>query len=236
MEGLSFRISHRADEAADSPPIHLVGARQELGRVPASGRPRIALHSLVQDYLNRTENLRGIVTNGLTLRLLRNCTFVRRQAYVEFDLAGTLEEQRFQDFAALYRLLHSTRLPRGAEDARRLLARKVLCPFSRAGWASSRASARRRRAMLDHARQRLSAPSPPTTNSAGGIAPSCSDLRSDRSREPVPPALRSWFTGSFSCSFLGGRPEERFHRLYREHSGIARLRRLLDHRGGFQRP
>ena len=109
VDGLSFPISHQAGEAAESPPVHLVGARQELGRVPATGRPRMAPHSLVQDYLNRTENLWGIVTNGLCLRLLRNCTFVRRQAYVEFDLAGMLEELRFQDFAALFPIAPSAR-------------------------------------------------------------------------------------------------------------------------------
>lgn len=85
-DGLSFAISHRAGEPEDAPPVHIVGARQELGRVPASGRPRLAPHSLVQEYLNRTEHLWGLVTNGITLRLLRNSTFVRRQAYVEFDL------------------------------------------------------------------------------------------------------------------------------------------------------
>lgn len=111
VDGLSFAVSHRADETEDTPPLHIVGARQELGRVPASGRPRLAPHSLVQEYLNRTEHVWGVVTNGLTLRLLRNSTFVRRQAYVEFDLRSVLEEQRFNDFQALYRLLHQTRLP-----------------------------------------------------------------------------------------------------------------------------
>jgi hypothetical protein len=116
IDGLTFAISHRAGEAEDAPPLHIVGARQDLGRVPASGRPRLAPHSLVQEYLNRTEHLWGVVTNGLSLRLLRNCTFVRRQAYVEFDLQAILEENRFQDFAALYRLLHRSRLPRGMAD------------------------------------------------------------------------------------------------------------------------
>ena len=117
VDGLTFAISHRSGEAEDTPPVHIVGARQELGRVPASGRPRMAPHSLVQEYLNRTEHVWGIVTNGLTLRLLRDSTFVRRQAYVEFDLTAILDEQRFQDFAALYRLMHRSRLPRGIGDA-----------------------------------------------------------------------------------------------------------------------
>jgi len=116
VDGLSFAISHRAAEAEDAPPIHIVGARQELGRVPASGRPRLAPHSLVQEYLNRTEHVWGIVTNGLILRLLRDSTLVRRQAYVEFDLEAIFDEKRWEDFAALYRLLHRTRLPRGMAD------------------------------------------------------------------------------------------------------------------------
>lgn len=116
VDGLTFAISHRGGEDADAPPIHIVGARQKLGSVPVSGRPRLAPHSLLQEYLNRTEHLWGLVTNGQTLRLLRDCTFVRRQAYVEFDIPGILEEQRFQDFAALYRLAHRTRLPHRLAD------------------------------------------------------------------------------------------------------------------------
>jgi N-6 DNA Methylase len=116
VDGFTFAISHRAGEAEDSPPVHIVGARQELGRVPPSGRPRLAPHSLVQEYLNRKDHVWGIVTNGLTLRLLRDSTLVRRQSYVEFDLEAIFDEQRFSDFVALYRLLHRTRLPRGAAD------------------------------------------------------------------------------------------------------------------------
>lgn len=119
-DGLSFAISHRAGEAEDATPVHIVGERQELGRVAASGRPRLAPHSLVQEYLNRADHVWGIVTNGKTMRLLRDCTFVRRQAYVEFDLAAILDEQRFNDFSVLYRLLHITRLPRGISDAKGL--------------------------------------------------------------------------------------------------------------------
>ena len=116
VDGLTFAVSHRANEAENSPPVHIVGARQELGRVAASGRPRLAPHSLLQEFVNRTEHVWGLVTNGLTLRVLRDCTFVRRQAYVEFDLQEMIEEQLFQDFSALFRLLHRSRLPRGIDD------------------------------------------------------------------------------------------------------------------------
>lgn len=116
-DGLSFAISHRAGEPQDAPPIHIVGVRQELGRLAPTGRPRLAPHSLLQEYLNRTEHLWGLVTNGRLLRLLRNSAYIRRQAYVEFDLAAILTEQHFPDFVALYRLLHRTRLPLREEEA-----------------------------------------------------------------------------------------------------------------------
>lgn len=117
VDGQTYAISHRAGEPDDAPPVHIVGARQELGRLAPSGRPRLAPHSLVQEYLNRTEHVWGLVTNGLTVRLLRDSNLVRRQAYLEFDLPAMLEEQRFQDFAAFYRLLHRTRFPRGVGEA-----------------------------------------------------------------------------------------------------------------------
>lgn len=119
LDGLTFAISHLLSSPLPSSlsplpsafPVHIVGYRQELGRLAPSGRPRLSPHALVQEYLNRSEALWGLVTNGRTLRLLRNSTFVRRQAYVEFDLEGLFEEERFADFVLLYRLLHRTRLP-----------------------------------------------------------------------------------------------------------------------------
>ncbi len=117
VDGHSFAISHRAGQTEDSPPVHIVGARQELGRLAPSGRPRLAPHSLLQEYLNRSDRLWGVVTNGFILRLLRQSTYVRKQAYVEFDLASIMEEQHFQDFSILYRLIHRSRLPRVEEEA-----------------------------------------------------------------------------------------------------------------------
>jgi hypothetical protein len=118
--GVLYAISHRAGEQEDAPPVHIAGARRELGRVDPTGRPRLSPHALLQEFLNRTDHLWGIVTNGLTLRLLRDSTYVRRQAYVEFDLQAIFEaegDSRFADFVLLYRLLHRTRLPRGTADA-----------------------------------------------------------------------------------------------------------------------
>jgi hypothetical protein len=118
IDGMSFAISHRLGEDDDAVPVHIVGFRQELDQRAPSGRPRLAPHTLLQEYLNRTEHLWGIVTNGRIIRLLRNSTAIRRQVYLEFDLATMIEEQHFQDFAVFYRLLHRSRLPRTASAAR----------------------------------------------------------------------------------------------------------------------
>jgi hypothetical protein len=117
LGGQLFAVSHRAGENEDAPPVHIVGARRSLDRVDPSGRPRVSPHALLQEFLNRSDHLWGIVTNGLELRLLRRSTLLRRQAYVAFDLEAIFEEERFIDFVLLYRLLHRTRLPKGIEDA-----------------------------------------------------------------------------------------------------------------------
>lgn len=124
IEGASYFISHRAGVHDQAPPIHITGFRQSLDRRPESGVPRLAPHSLVQEYLNRSEELWGIVTNGFTLRLLRDSHLIRRQAYIEFDLKEIIEGERFADFALLYRLLHATRLPKGIDDADKCLLEK----------------------------------------------------------------------------------------------------------------
>jgi hypothetical protein len=67
-------------------------------------------HSLVQDYLNRTSrHLWAIVTNGLTLRILRDNAALSRQAYIEFDLAAIFDDGAYADFALLWHATHATR-------------------------------------------------------------------------------------------------------------------------------
>jgi hypothetical protein len=231
VDGLTFAISHRAGEASDMPPVHIVGVRQELGRIPASGRPRLAPHSLLQEYLNRTEALWGIVTNGLTLRLLRDCTFVRRQAYVEFELPGILEEQRFQDFAALYRLLHRTRLPRGVEDASDCLLEKYYAHSVEQG-------GRVRDHLRDGVEQSLLYLAngflrhPANDELRSRVSPACTGperITADNLyRQLLIVVYRFLFLlVSEDRGLLSSDP------LYCEHYGIARLRRRLDQRSAF---
>ena len=116
INGKSYFISHFSGTHDAAPPVHIVGCRQDLNRVAESGRPRLAPHSLVQEYLNVTEALWGLVTNGKVIRLLRNSTYLRRLCYVEFDLDTLFDQELFQDFQLLFRLLHASRFPRPGQD------------------------------------------------------------------------------------------------------------------------
>ena len=119
--GRSYAISHRAGEGEGAPPVHIEGVRRSLDQRGPAGRPRLSPHALVQEYLNGTEQLWGLVTNGERLRLLRDSSRTVRPVYVEFDLRAMLEGEKFSEFALFYRLLHRTRLPQSADDAPRCL-------------------------------------------------------------------------------------------------------------------
>jgi hypothetical protein len=112
-----FRISHRL-RSHGAFAVHIVGARESLDRKPEAGAgPRVSPHAHVQEYLNLTEHLYAVVTNGRLLRLLRDSTRLVRLSYVEFDLDRMFGEDLFSDFAILYRLLHVTRLPKTASQS-----------------------------------------------------------------------------------------------------------------------
>lgn len=227
---LTFAISHRAGENEDAPPVHIVGFRQELGKLSPSGRPRLSPHALLQEYLNRSDALWGLVTNGATLRLLRDSTFVRRQAYVEFDLRAILEEQLFADFAILFRLVHRSRLPQGHADTERCLLEQYYQSSIEQG---------------GRVRDRL----------RDGVEECLKGLANGFLRHPANEDLRRRVAlASDSDPFT---PEELYHQLlrlvyrflfllvsedrglissdplYRDHYGVARLRRFLDQQSAF---
>lgn len=112
----AYPISHRAGEGNDAPPVHIVGSDQDLGRRPPPGRGRLSPHALLQEYLNRGEHVWGIVTNGRTLRVLRQAPYVARQAYIEFGLETMIAGDHFDEFIVLLRLAHRTRLPAAAGE------------------------------------------------------------------------------------------------------------------------
>lgn len=66
-------------------------------------------HATMLEYLNNTENVYGIVSNGKTLRIIRNTGQLVKLTYIEFDLQRMLEEDKYTEFCLMFRLLHSTR-------------------------------------------------------------------------------------------------------------------------------
>jgi len=101
-----------------APGIPLVTAPAELPldkadedfAVPGEGRSKKSPFQLAQGYLNASSEAEwAIVSNGRTVRLLRDSQSLVRPAYLEFDLETILREERFPDFCALWRLLHASR-------------------------------------------------------------------------------------------------------------------------------
>ncbi|BAY99918.1 putative type II DNA modification enzyme [Tolypothrix tenuis PCC 7101] len=121
VEGQTYAISHRAENGENKPPIHIIGCRLEVDKRPPSGTPRLSAHALVQEYLNKTEHLWAIATNGFRWRLLRDSSLMTRLTYIEFDLEQILNGENFAEFGLFYRLFHRSRLPEAVDDADKCL-------------------------------------------------------------------------------------------------------------------
>ncbi|MGO9409182.1 MAG: Eco57I restriction-modification methylase domain-containing protein [Spirochaetia bacterium] len=110
--GKSFPISHRA--AGRVCPVHIVGFTESLDKKREGARS--SPHSMVQEYVNLSDTLFGLVTNGLGFRLLRDSSRLIKLSYLEFNLERIFEEELFPDFALLFRLLHISRWPLANPD------------------------------------------------------------------------------------------------------------------------
>lgn len=85
------------------------GLEAPLPEFGDSGRRRTAF-GLAQEYLNEVdEALWGLVSDGNTLRILRDNASLTRPAWIEADLARIFTEGRYADFAALWLLVHESR-------------------------------------------------------------------------------------------------------------------------------
>jgi len=115
--GSPYSISHRLGDEEHPLPIHIEGANFELDQRNPTGRTRISPHALIQEYLNRTDALWGIVTNGRQFRILRDSARLSRPTYLEFDLKEMMEGEHFTDFQLFYRIVHRTRFPKESETA-----------------------------------------------------------------------------------------------------------------------
>jgi hypothetical protein len=115
LHGLNFPVSHWAGEGDGGPPVHIEGFKVELDRKGA--KLRTSPRAMVQEFLNHSEaHLWGIVSNGLSFRLLRDSARTARPTYLEFDLESILEGNRFSEFAIFYRLCHRSRLPKPGQE------------------------------------------------------------------------------------------------------------------------
>jgi hypothetical protein len=105
LEGKSFPVSHRSGHV----PIHLLGWATDLDHKTPHVAAR-APQSMVQELLNRDDAyLWAILSNGATLRLLRDSTALVGSSYVEFDLEAIFDGELFSDFVLLYLICHESR-------------------------------------------------------------------------------------------------------------------------------
>jgi hypothetical protein len=105
LDGKSFPVSHRSGHV----PIHLLGWATDLDHKTPYVAAR-APQSMLQELLNRDDAyLWAILSNGATLRLLRDSTALVGSSYVEFDLEAIFDGELFSDFVLLYLSCHESR-------------------------------------------------------------------------------------------------------------------------------
>jgi hypothetical protein len=120
VDGKSYPVSHGWGPV----PIHLVGTHVDLDRrTPgAVGAAKASPHSLVQQVLNASDNhLWGIISNGYTLRLVRDNVALTRIAYLEWDLQAIFDGDLYPEFFLLWLVCHQSRFetpPKGRPDQR----------------------------------------------------------------------------------------------------------------------
>ena len=122
-----FNITYTCPTLSDLP-IIIVGDKSGIAeldtldkctldiRVKGEARQK-SPHATMLDYLNNTENVYGIVTNGIVFRLIRNTGQLVKLTYIEFDIRRMLEEDHYSEFCLMFRLLHASRFSKNGDDA-----------------------------------------------------------------------------------------------------------------------
>lgn len=118
----TYPITHLA--SAPHQPLHpqhplpIVVAPHTLGlddadtrfAITGSGSRKKTAFQLAQELLNASPDHQwALVTNGKTIRLLRDAATLTRPSYLDIDLQDLLSGQRFAEFAFVWRLLHASR-------------------------------------------------------------------------------------------------------------------------------
>ena len=122
-EARHYPITHLANAPAGAdgqsgPSLPIVVAPHTLGldepdarfAITGSGSRKKTAFQLAQELLNASPvHQWALVSNGKTLRLLRDAATLTRPSYLEFDLQDLLAGQRLAEFAFAWRLLHASR-------------------------------------------------------------------------------------------------------------------------------
>jgi len=83
--------------------------------VEGAGSRKKSAFQLTQEFLNASgDHTWAVVTNGTTVRLLRDSQTLVRPNWLEFDLGTILRNERYADFKAFWMILHSSRAPLNA--------------------------------------------------------------------------------------------------------------------------
>lgn len=89
------------------------GGVDALAAAYGDGGRRRSAFGLAQEYLNAADGARwGLVSDGCTLRIVRDNASLTRPAWIDADLARIFTEELYADFAALWLLGHETRFGR----------------------------------------------------------------------------------------------------------------------------
>ena len=125
--GKGFEISHLCPDLSNMPFI-VVGEnvtddsgidtldKCSLDYRAKGSRRKKSPHATMLEYLNATENVYGFISNGATIRLLRNSGQLVKLTYIEFDLRRMLEEDKYTEFCLMFRLLHASRFRANGDE------------------------------------------------------------------------------------------------------------------------
>lgn len=80
------------------------------------GMRKKSAHATMLEYLNATENVYGIISNGQILRIIRNSGQLVKLTYIEFDLRRMQEEDKYTEFCLMFRLLHASRFRTSGDE------------------------------------------------------------------------------------------------------------------------
>lgn len=128
IEGKSFDITYQASDLGNMPFIVIGDKISEENTIETldkcsldyrakGGVRKKSAHATMLDYLNSTENVYGIISNGQTLRLIRNSGQLVKLTYIEFDIRRMIEEDKYTEFCLMFRLLHASRFRTSGDEA-----------------------------------------------------------------------------------------------------------------------